>query len=281
MYCTECYHKNPKDAVFCENCGRSFTSYKEEGKVLIRKRYEIISPLTEGGEADLSVGFDTKLNKPCAIKAITYDGLEKLSSEEKDKIIETFTKKAERLTELRHPNLPCVTDYFIENEVFYLIMDYIAGKDLGMMVEEDGPEGLEEKKVLEWSIQICRVLEYLHSQKPPIIHGDIKSSNLIVRESDSWIMLVDFGTVTIETLNEVEKQFHGTIGYAAPEQYEGKLEMRSDIYSLGVTLYELLTGIYPEKDLDFIPLRELKPEIKEETEKIIIKCLQNKPEDRF
>ena len=280
MYCTECYHKSPKDALFCENCGRPFSDYKE-GKNLVKKRYEIISPLSEGGDSDISVGFDTKLSKPCAIKSIEYEGLQDLTFEEKQKVFLPFIREAEILSRLRNLNLPSITDYFIEDDICYLVMDYIAGKDLELVLEEEGPEGLPEKQVMEWAIQICRILEYLHSQQPPVIHGDIKSANLIIRDSDRWLMLVDFANCTIETLSNEEKEFYGTIGYAAPEQYEGRMEEKSDIYALGVTLYELLTGIYPEKDLDFIPVRELKEDLHDNTEKIVMKCLERKPENRF
>ena len=160
-------------------------------------------------------------------------------------------------------------------------MDYIEGRDFEMILEEEGG-GLPEKQVIEWSIQICRVLEYLHGQSIPVIHGDLKSANLIEREADGWIMLVDFGSAIFEKLRDEEKRTpHVTIGYAPPEQYEGKVESRSDIYSLGATMYELLGGTLPEEEFKFSPIGEINSEISAELEEIIMKCLEIKPEDRF
>ena len=191
-----------------------------------------------------------RLNRACAIKGIYRKGLKDLPQDKKEEILRPFKKEAELLANLRHPNLPCVTDYFVENDICYLVMDYIEGKDLEIILEEQGGEkGLPEKQVIEWAIQICRILEYLHEQKPPIIHGDIKPANLIIRDSDGWIMLVDFGTASFETDDDDEEGF-GTDGYAPPEQYIGAREIRSDVYSIGATIYELLAGMLPEELLN-------------------------------
>ncbi|MEQ8225630.1 MAG: response regulator, partial [Candidatus Eremiobacterota bacterium] len=157
----------------------------------------------------------------------------------------------------------------------------IDGKDLELTLDEEG--AISEKQVIEWAIQICRILEYLHGQFPPIIHGDIKPANLIIRKTDGAIILVDFGSASAATSKKTLDTSYGTEGYAAPEQYLGKLDARCDIYSLGVTLYELLTGNLPEIAFEFGPLREARPDlpISEDIDNIVIKAVNFKPELRY
>ena len=282
MYCLECYSENPEGSLFCESCGCPFeVKAKKEEKKLLKDRYKVISSLSAGGVGGVSLGYDVRLNRACAIKGIYKKGLDDLPPEERETIVKPFKREAELLANLRHPNLPCVTDYFIENDVCYLVMDYIEGKDLEIILEEEGGKPLLEKQVMEWGIQICRVLEYLHNQKPPIIHGDLKLANLIIRDSDGWIMLVDFGTASLETLASEEENPYGTDGYAPPEQYLGAQEIRSDIYSLGVTIYELLTLSLPEEPFKFAPVRELEPQVSVDMERIVMKCVEYDMEDRF
>ncbi|MEQ8170485.1 MAG: protein kinase, partial [Candidatus Eremiobacterota bacterium] len=284
MLCVECYHDNPEGISFCEKCGYPLTPQdKEEAPKteLLADRYRIISPLTEGGTGSVHLGYDIRLNKVCAIKELFKKRLEEMSKIEYEASISLFKKEVELLANLRHPNIPCVTDYFIENERYYLVMDYIDGKDLELTLDEEG--AVSEKQVIEWAIQICRILEYLHSQFPPIIHGDIKPANLIIRKTDGAIILVDFGSASAATSKKTLDTSYGTEGYAAPEQYLGKLDARCDIYSLGVTLYELLTGNLPETAFEFGPLREARPDlpISEDIDNIVSKSVNFKPELRY
>ena len=284
MLCVECYHDNPEGIAFCEKCGYPLTPQdKEEAPTtdLLAGRYRIISPLTEGGTGSVHLGYDIRLNKVCAIKELFKRRLEGMSKIEYEASINLFKKEVELLANLRHPNIPCVTDYFIENERYYLVMDYIDGKDLELTLDEEGV--VSEKQVIEWAIQICRILEYLHSQLPPIIHGDIKPANLIIRKTDGAIILVDFGSASAATSKKNLETSYGTEGYASPEQYLGKLDARCDIYSLGVTLYELLTGNLPENPFEFAPLCETRPDlsISEEIDSIVIKAVNFKPELRY
>jgi serine/threonine protein kinase/Tfp pilus assembly protein PilF len=281
MYCLECYSENPDGALFCEQCGCPFgIKEKKEETNLLKDRYKIISSLSSGGIGGISLGYDVRLNRACAIKGIYRKGLKDLPQDKKEEILRPFKKEAELLANLRHPNLPCVTDYFVENDICYLVMDYIEGKDLEIILDEQGGEkGLPEKQVMEWAIQICRILEYLHEQKPPVIHGDIKPANLIIRDSDGWIMLVDFGTASFEPNDEEDD--YGTDGYAPPEQYIGAREIRSDVYSIGATIYELLAGMLPEEPFKFMPLTKIEPHISSDTERIVMKCLEYEVDNRY
>jgi len=281
MYCPECYQEMPEDISLCQSCGCPLNSVPQKEKKIMKGRYEIISSLAEGGMGEILLAYDIHLKRPCAIKGHHREGLGKLPYEEREIIVKPFEKEAELLANLRHPNLPCVTDYFIENDTCYIVMDYIEGKDLEVMLDENNLEGLPEKQVVEWAIQICRVLEYLHNQTPPIIHGDIKPANLIIRNHDGWLMLVDFGSASFKKLSTDNHAPYGTDGYAAPEQYMGIYDIRSDIYSLGCTLYELLTAHLPEEPFNFIPLRNIVPGLSSEIEYIIMKCVQYKLEKRI
>jgi len=278
----ECYTENPKGALFCKKCGCFFkASDKQEEKNLLKERYKILSLLSTGGVGGISLTYDMSLNKLCAVKGIHKKGLSALSDKERDDVVKPFKREAELLATLRHTNLPCMTDYFIEGDYCYLVMDYIEGKDLEVILDENEGKGLPEKQVIEWAIQVSRVIEYLHSQKPPVIHGDVKPANLIVREFDGCIMLVDFGTAFLADLEGGDGPSYGTDGYAPPEQYEGILDIRSDIYAFGATLYELLTGILPEELFEFSPLRDITPEISPDTEYLVMKCLEYEMKDRF
>ncbi|HPZ09807.1 MAG TPA: protein kinase [Candidatus Eremiobacteraeota bacterium] len=286
MLCVECYHDNLEGVAFCENCGCPFKPSLQEEKRgntdLLACRYRIISALTEGGMGSVSLGYDVRLNKVCAIKELFKKKLMSLKPEEYQDNINLFKKEVELLANLRHPNIPCVTDYFLEKEHYYLVMDYIEGKDLELILEEKG-DSIPEKQVVEWAIQVCRILEYLHGQIPPIIHGDIKPANLIIRKSDGLIMLVDFGSAYTDDLKKGEDISYGSEGYAPPEQYLGDMTPGCDLYSLGVTMYELLTGGLPVNNFKFISMREVRQDlvISEDIDLIVLKAVNIKPEERF
>jgi len=281
MYCPECYSEMPDDNLICEHCGCPSESKGIKEKKVLKERYEIISSLATGGMGEIYMAYDLRLKRPCVVKGHYKKGLEKLPHNIREQIVKPFEKEAEMLANLRHASLPCVTDYFIEKDTCYIIMDYIEGNDLEVILSEAEEKGLSEKQVIEWAVQICRILEYLHGQKPPLIHGDIKPANIIIRESDGWLVLVDFGSASFSTLKPDKKEVYGTDGYAAPEQYLGVQEVRSDIYSLGCTMYELLTGALGEENFIFTPPGKIVPHISSDLEIIIMKCLEFNINNRF
>lgn len=208
---------------------------------------------------------------------------------------EQFHREASILARLDHPNLPKVSDYFTENDREYLVMDFVAGRDLREIVNEAEADGrvLAERRVLKWAAQLCDALEYLHVQDPPVLHRDIKPANIKLTPG-GLIKLVDFGLVklmapdTNRTITVL--QGRGTVAYTPLEQYggdTGHTDVRSDIYALGATLYHLLTR-YPPLDAkrrflspnDFQSPRELNAQISSRVERAVLAAIAMHPDER-
>jgi serine/threonine-protein kinase len=208
---------------------------------------------------------------------------------------EQFYQEASTLARLDHPNLPKVSDYFSQDDRDYLVMDYVPGHDLKEMLANSLRDGgpLPERQVLAWADQLCGALTYMHTQSPPVLHRDIKPSNIKVTPAGN-VKLVDFGLVKVlspddhRTITVV--QGRGTIQYIPLEQYggdTGHTDVRSDIYSLGATLYHLLTGRPPldAKQRFLRPKsqptpRDLNQVISPQTEQAIQWSLAMHPDDR-
>ena len=167
-------------------------------------------------------------------------------SEDKPYVIDRFKQEAKILAKLRHPNLPVVSDYFIHHGRYYLIMDYVEGRDLDRILEKEGSPGIEEEKVVQWVLQILNVLDYLHAQEPPIIYRDLKPSNIMIRNSDNHVMVVDFGIARVFQADSRATQTKiGTPHYSAPEQFKGHTEPRSDLYSSVLPCTIFLQAVFP------------------------------------
>jgi serine/threonine-protein kinase len=216
----------------------------ETGSVL-NNRYRMVKKLGQGGFGAVYRAWDTSLERPCAIK-------ENLGTT--DEAQRQFKREATILANVVHPNLPRVTDHFIiPGQGQYLVMDFVEGEDLQSMLERTGGP-LPIRQVLSWIGQVCDALSYLHSQNPPIIHRDIKPANIRITPSGQ-AMLVDFGIAKIfdPHLKTTTGARAVTPGFSPPEQYgQGTTDTRSDIYSLGATLYALLTGQIPPDSVNLI-----------------------------
>jgi serine/threonine-protein kinase len=229
----------------------------------------------------------------CAVKEALPDP--DASPEELRQSREQFYQEASTLARLDHPNLPKVSDHFSESDRDYLVMDFVPGQDLKEMLTSALRKGeyLAERQVLSWADQLCGALEYMHTQNPPVLHRDIKPSNIKVTPAGN-VKLVDFGLVKVlapddqRTITVV--QGRGTVQYIPLEQYGGDMghtDVRSDIYSLGATLYHLLTGQPPldAKQRFLTPkslpsLRSLNPAVSPQTEQAILWSLSMHPDDR-
>ncbi len=176
-----------------------------------------------------------------------------------------------------------VIDYFTLGNRHYLAMDFIDGEDLSSLLRSRGSKGLAEEEVIQWALQICDVLNYLHTRNPVVIYRDIKPSNIMLRKSDNKAMLIDFGIARTVAPREEEgltKTAIGTIGYMAPEQYRGKADIRSDIYSLGATMHHLLSGKMP---LPFTlePLKNIRPDVSSHVNAVVMTALRLNLNERF
>jgi Tol biopolymer transport system component len=243
-------------------------------------RYRIDKVLGQGGMGAVYQAYDVNLGVAVAVKENLF------TTEEYSR---QFRREATILASLRHPNLPRVTDHFvIENEGQYLVMDFIAGEDLRQRLERSGP--VPESEALPWFLQICDALAYLHSRIPPILHRDIKPGNIKLT-SDGRALLVDFGLAKV--VEEGGSTTTGakamTPGFSPPEQYgSGRTDPRTDVYSLGATLYAALTATIPEDALEqamgrerLTPLRKRNPHVSAAVARAVERALAVRPEDRF
>ncbi|HIX38348.1 MAG TPA: serine/threonine protein kinase, partial [Candidatus Blautia pullistercoris] len=237
----------------------------------------ILNKIGQGGMSVVYLAMNERANKQWAIKEVRKDGVQNFEVVKQGLIAET-----EMLKKLSHPNLPSIIDVIDGDGTFLIVMDYIEGRHLESVVKEYGAQSQED--VIEWAKQLCDVLSYLHSRKPPIIYRDMKPSNVMLKP-DGKVMLIDFGTAREFKENSVaDTTCLGTQGYAAPEQYggHGQTDARTDIYCLGATLYHLLTGHNPsEPPYEMYPIRYWNPELSSGLEEIILKCTQKNPDDRY
>jgi len=259
-----------------------------ESQTILKERYKIAGPIGQGGMGAVYQAEDVLLiGRVCAIKEIAPDP--DLDKKMLAQLQEQFRQEASVLARLDHPNLPKVSDYFTHAGREYLVMDFVPGHDLREILDQALSQNrfLDEKQVINWADQLCDALAYLHSQTPPILHRDIKPSNIKLTPS-GLLKLVDFGLVKLLTSDEARTvtivQGQGTAAYTPLEQYGGDdvhTDTRSDVYSLGATLYHLLTGRAPltarERFLRpeaFIPPRTANPHISIGVEQAILNALE-------
>ncbi len=248
---------------------------------LIDNRYRVERLLGQGGMSNIYVCQDTRLGgTQHAVKEMTarYS-----NPEEQAAALNHFHREANLLARLRHPSLPTVTDYFQFQGRYYLVMEYVKGEDLGRMLARVGGP-LPERQVAEWGSEIATVLYYLHCQKPdPIIFRDVKPSNIMI--DGSKVKLIDFGIARhFNPSKKGDTMRIGSPGYAPPEQYSGQSDPRSDIYALGVTLHQALTGRDPtqtQTPFQLPPVRSLNPQVSEGMARILNRATQMLPENRY
>ncbi|MEW5870853.1 MAG: serine/threonine-protein kinase [Chloroflexota bacterium] len=251
---------------------------------ILNNRYRIVKLLGQGGFGAVYRVWDTNLERARALKENLNTGREAQGQ---------FKREAQLMADLSHPNLPKVLDYFsISHQgdfIQYLVMEYIEGEDLEQMSKRWG-RGLPEAQVLPWIGQVCEALEYLHTQRPPIIHRDIKPANIKITPEGKAV-LVDFGIA--KAFDPGTRTAAGaravTPGYSPFEQYgRQSTDARSDVYALGATLYCLLTGVTPPESIDratgavVMPApRQINPGISAQTEAAILRAMALMPEQRF
>src|SRR5438128_1766010 len=211
------------------------------GKIL-SNRYEIVRRIGGGGMGAVYLAKDRNLGE--ALRAVKEMIESHLDDAQHEKAIADFKRESLLLTELEHPSIPTVYDYFYEEESerFYLVMKFIPGSDLASRLRASPGGRLDELTVTEWGMQVADVLHYLHTRPQPIIYRDLKPANLMFDSNVSRIMLIDFGIARWVNKKEKGVTAVGTMGYAPPELFSGQADPRVDIYSLGATMFHLVTG---------------------------------------
>lgn len=247
---------------------------------LLHKRYRIVEILGQGGMGSVYRAVDENLGVDVAVKENLFTT---------DEYARQFRLEAVILANLRHPNLPRVTDHFvIPDQGQYLIMDYIEGEDLRQRMERIG--FISEEEAVLIGAAMCDALHYLHTRKPSIIHRDVKPGNVRITP-DGHIYLVDFGLAKLVKGSQATTTGARamTPGYSPPEQYgTARTDPRTDIYSLGATLYAALCGVIPEDGLaramdnvELTPLRKRNPKVSRKLAAAIEKAMAIRSEDRF
>jgi len=251
----------------------------KQGELLLN-RYRIIEVMGHGGMGSIFRAVDENLGVEVAVKENLFT-IEDYARQ--------FRKEATILANLRHSNMPRVSDHFsVDEQGQYLIMDYIEGEDLQERLERLGP--FDEEEVVFIGASICDALSYMHSRDPMVLHRDIKPANVRITPSGE-VYLVDFGLAKVvhgdQTTTTGARAM--TMGFSPPEQYgAARTDTRTDIYSLGATLYTALTGHTPEDSLaqtmdqeELTPVRERNPRVSKRVAEAVEKALQVHPNNRF
>ncbi|MGA9382495.1 MAG: FHA domain-containing serine/threonine-protein kinase [Phormidium sp.] len=229
---------NPPNNVFCIHCGQPLRVERQ-----IRE-YQVLQSLGQGGMGTTYLAWVPQMPGKKALGG----GLLVLKEMNADmaeiaKAQELFEREARTLKNLNHPGIPQFYEFFVQAGKKYLAMELIHGQDLEKRVYNIGP--VLPNQAIEWMIQTCKVLDYIHEQDPPLIHRDIKPANLMVRSRDNQIVILDFGAV--KEIGTPLGTRIGAEGYSAPEQDRGQPVTQSDLYAIGATLIFLLTGESPRK----------------------------------
>ena len=268
--------------------GRQPSVKQQEPGTVLNGRYEIVRRIGGGGMGAVYLAKDRNLgDAPRAVKEMVESHLDPAQHE---KAIGDFKRESLLLTSLEHPCIPTIYDYFYDETLgrFYLVMKYISGGDLASRMRAAPNGKLDEKTVTDWGMQVADVLEYLHSRPKPIIYRDLKPANLMIDGNTGRVMLIDFGIARWVSQQEKGVTAVGTMGYAPPELFSGRVQPASDVYSLGATMFHLLTAADPQDNplliFDFSKNprpRQIAPSLSSEMEQILMRAVEYKPDDRF
>ncbi|GCE27440.1 hypothetical protein KDA_29240 [Dictyobacter alpinus] len=262
VYCSQCGASNQKEAQQCFACGHLLSEQEDIPDLIptvgsvVQQRYRLLKRVGSGGFSVVYQAEDLQTRKRIALKTVSLRGL---NASEKIEATDAFNREVSTLTRLTHRNLPQLHEHFSDAECWYIVMDYVEGETLENYLERHSSGGIPVGEALDCALVLCNVLEYLHSHEPPIIFRDLKPSNVMIT-SQGQLFLVDFGIARqFKPGKQKDTIPFGSPGYASPEQY-GKAQTtpRSDIYSLGAILHQLLTGNDPSQSpFSFAPLSNL------------------------
>src|SRR5262245_60563612 len=262
------------------NDGLSDTALK--ANMVLQNRYRILGVLGGGGMGTVYQARD--LNFPDVQKLVAIKEMQTLATDAtlRASTLKTFQREANILATLSHPAIPKIFDFFDLSNRAYLVMEFTNGTDLDLLLTKS--KELPIEKIIEWAIDLCDVLEYLHGHTPePIIFRDMKPSNVMI-DSLGKVRLIDFG-IAKTFVSGVKHTMIGTEGYSATEQYKGDVTPVSDVYSLGATLHHVLTRRDPRLEPPFSfnerPITGLNPKAPPELATIVEKALAFDPPNRY
>lgn len=249
------------------------------GQVL-NDRYQIIKMIGKGGMSTVYQAKDLGDGRLLAVKDVRRSG-----KDENTAVEQSLVTEGRMLKQLSNPHLPRIYDIIENPDSFMLVMDFIEGESLDRVIAREGAQPMD--RVLDWGMQICEVFEYLHSQPTPIIYRDMKPANVIL-QPDGQLKMIDFGTARTQKLGvamAADTLCLGTAGFAAPEQFGGfgQSTPRTDIFCLGATLYNMITGHSPcDRPQGILPLERWDPALKDTpVSSIISRCTRNDPDERY
>ncbi|HHX64749.1 MAG TPA: protein kinase, partial [Chloroflexi bacterium] len=260
LVCPSCGQQTRAQSRFCPNCGRPLDGRLAPGTLLGKGDYRIVRSISKGGMGAVYLAEDRRaFDRLCIVKQM-LDYYDPTDPEERRRAEERFQEEGRTLAALSHPGIPRIYAFLSENGRYYIVMEYVQGENLESFVTHLDETGrvvtnkrLPREEVVRYTIQACRILEYLHNRPRPVVHQDIKPANLILESQLGEVRLVDFGTARAEippgaNLGDGTKSsIYGTDGYAPPEQYRGQPVPRSDVFALAATVYHLLTDDDPRE----------------------------------
>ena len=246
---------------------------------VIDGKYEILTEIGRGGMSVVYLAMDKRLNKQWAVKEVRKKGV----SKNDEIVVNSLIAEANLIKRLDHPAFPRIVEIIDNGQTIYIVMDYIEGESLDKILEEHGAQS--EDNVIHWAMQICDALNYLHSRKPhPIIYRDMKPANLMLKPEGEYgiIKIIVYGIAgEFKDKSLADSTVLGTRGYASPEHYTGNIDIRSDIFSLGMTMHQLLTGVDPGNSNEYKPVCSINPKLSEKIDYIVGKCVQRDPANRY
>lgn len=285
--CPQCNEPHNVNDETCPNCGRVLPSFSDTlaSGVVLQGRYEIEQLAHSGGMGHVYFAKDLKLyGRPCVVKQV------KQKVEPNTKLLKKLEQEALRMAKLHHPNVAMIMDHFVENQHYFLVVEYVRGKTLSEVSKE---RKLNEEEVVNWSICMCDVLDYIHQQG--VIHRDISPDNVMLT-NEGTIKFIDFGT--LRELHHIVTE--GTVGigkygYTPPEQWHNRPVPQSDIFAMGATIYYLLSGFLPRSEAylsghgpqwedlnpNFPPLRGKNPRVSQRLEAVLKRALELDLNKRF
>lgn len=302
MKCPNCGYRNHDSSKYCLACGFTFVNEDapmptgssssmgfpdkirddeeaSEAEMVISDRYRIIKKLASGGMGRVYLTLDTKTNRRVVAKKMFNIAS---TDEEQDYLEKRFQEEARLLFSLQHKALPRVSDYFLYDNSFYIIMEYVQGLNLKQYLEKKSAHRICIEECIDFLAKSLEILAFLHNQHPPVIHRDVKPGNIMINQKGE-VVLVDFGLARSLELNQGATARVGTYGFASPEHYTGKFRLSSDLYGLGATFHYLLSGEDPRKrpPFEYPPLTKYRDDMPPDLQKVFDKMVAPDPKDRY